>query len=237
MRNGFPLILLAIGVCAWSSQAQAQCRTCGHPGPYGVYENLRSVPIFRGGSLEQIPQDPPPQAGASAVKTAKIPHLNLRRTATAPVPTSGNGDDRETLPAVPASSRRQIPREGDAPPVPAPSPSDPFRFKAEPRAVAPGEATPPAQVDEKTGLPPVDPVKGRIPKYRYSGSTYPYYFGRSYVNYPHYEQWHEPATDAARKNRKMRFLNTFFEPMMDFTHGVQVDENEAPKVPPATARK
>jgi len=205
-----------------------------------VYENLRSVPIFRGGSLEQIPQDPPAEAGAPgspAAKTAKIPHLNLRRTATAPVPTRASEDDRETLPAVPASSRRQIPREGDAPPVPAPSPSDPFRFKAEPRAVAPGEVAPANMIDPKTGLAPVDPVKGRIPKYHYSGSQFPYYFGRSYVNYPHYEQWHEPATDMARKNRKSRFLNTFFEPLMDFTHGVQVDENDVPKPPPAVGGK
>jgi hypothetical protein len=82
------------------------------------------------------------------------------------------------------------------------------------------------------GLPPVDPAKGRIPKYRYSGSQYPYYFGRSYVNYPHYEQWHEPATDARRQNRKLKFLNSWFDPIMDFTHGVQTEEDGAPKPPP-----
>ena len=64
---------------------------------------------------------------------------------------------------------------------------------------------------------------------RYSGSTFPYYFGRSYVNYPHYEQWHEPHTDARRRERKMKFLNTFFEPLIDFTHGVQTDRDEPPK--------
>lgn len=232
MRIAIAAAVLAILVAS-AGQASAQCRMCGHPGPYGVYDSFR-VKIFRGGSLEQIPDteaDAKP-AEAEVATSPKKPSaakasINLRKS-TGPGPSAGKATEGEGDEALVPSSRRAITRQGDG--ALDPAPPDAFRLKTPPRGPAMGEAppVPPPAVGQpgQAQLKPVDPAKGRIPKYRYSGSTYPYYFGRSYVNYPHWEQWHQPGTDTIRQNHKLKFLNTWFEPIWDFTHGVQTEESE-----------
>lgn len=252
MRSGTFIASCAavVAIVASASQAVAQCSSCGRQGPsgrlgqFGSYDPHR-VKIFRGGSLEQIPdeEEVAPKAEPEVARRPTYPSAptvkSSVRRASATVPSASPGatspkifevQAAEALPdrgAVP-SSRRAIARQGDGAPPP-----DAFRMKQDPRAAQPPQVDPeePAPAPAK-----FDPSKGRIPKYRYSGSTFPYYFGRSYLNFPHFEQWHQPATDALRRERKSRFLNTFFEPLMDFTHGVQVEE-KAPAEDPAVAEE
>ena len=51
-----------------------------------------------------------------------------------------------------------------------------------------------APAAEEQKIDPNDPFL--TPKYHYSGSSYPYYYGRSYLSYPHYKRWWTPNTEA-----------------------------------------
>lgn len=246
MLKAFATLSAAVVLLAAVQPAWAQpCPGCGRTGPHSMHPRGH---VFHGGELTPLPPAPrkdeeqPARMTPPAVAARKV-----SQSKSEPMPTVEEHDPLANPPAQAKSARRQIPQE-----APRDSIGDPFSLvpPLKPKTPAPQpNLAPPADHGDQhgTGEPgQEDEVGHERPRFYYSGSQFPYYYGRSFVSYPHYDGWHETTTNMhknARKNRKHSWWTMPVGPseewMQTTQHGLEPEqgpEMAAPR-PGAAARR
>jgi hypothetical protein len=248
-------VLLAAAQPAWAQP----CPGCGRTGPHSMHPRGH---VFHGGELTPLPpvarqekeETQPTQPGAPAMgargakPASEGPELTARRvsrsTAAEPVE---EGEKPEAASKTPArsSARRQAPQD-----IPRDSIADPFSL------VPPLKPRPQVEPQQNPAPPPAEATADRDerddadlhhdrPRFYYSGSQFPYYYGRSFVSYPHYNGWHETTTNmhkTARKDRKHSWWTMPVGPSEEWVqtqHGLEPEQGPelaAPR-PGAAARR
>lgn len=198
--------LLLAATAAQPAWAQS-CPGCGRSGPHSMHPRGG---VFFGGELTPLPhivreEDQPTKMPAPPVATVRS---KGRLAENAPTEAADNLDPL----GKPVSARRQIPRE-DAPKA---SIADPFSLVPPPAVPQVPAPLPNLAAPQPNAADPYGPGAGHTadakdvdmaherPRFYYSGSQFPYYYGRSYVSYPHYDAWNQPATDQCKNARKER---------------------------------